>query len=97
MSFVPQLSEMIKGTTKKFAIVRFDVISTYGTNPYKVVPLRWIKNTDPNKVLVRYPSKDEVFTEFENIIECNQPSSSWRECSGTLEYVTSELIYFVKM
>ncbi len=81
---------MIKGTTKKFAIVKFDVISTYGTNPYKVVPLRWIKNTYQNKVLVRYPSKDEVFTEFENILECNRPLSSWRECSGTLEYVTSE-------
>nr|ACE75407.1 conserved hypothetical protein [Glyptapanteles indiensis] len=83
---------MIKGTSKKFAIVKFDVISTYGTNPYKVVPLQWVKDTDHNKVLVQYPSKDEVFTEFGSILECNQPLSSWKECSGTLEYVTNSYI-----
>ncbi len=92
-SVVPELSEMIKGTSKKFAIVKFDVISTYGTNPYKVVPLQWVKDTDHNKVLVQYPSKDEVFTEFGSILECNQPLSSWKECSGTLEYVTSKLLF----
>lgn len=76
-SVLSQLSEMIKDASKKFAIVKFDVISTYGTNPYKVVPFKWVKDAGKNKVLAQYPSKDDVFEEFENILKCNQPKSRW--------------------
>ncbi|CAD6243526.1 GSCOCT00013079001.2-RA-CDS [Cotesia congregata] len=83
---------MINHASKKFAIVKFDVISTYGTNPYKVVPFKWVKDTDKNKVLAQYPSKDDVFEEFENILKCNQPKSRWIECSGSLEYLTNSYL-----
>ncbi|CAD6243590.1 GSCOCT00014200001.2-RA-CDS [Cotesia congregata] len=83
---------MINDALKKFAIVKFDVISTYGTNPYKVVPFKWVKDTDKNKVLAQYPSKDDVFKEFENILKCNEPKSRWIECSGSLEYLTNSYL-----
>ncbi len=90
-SVLSQPSKMIKDASKKFAIVKFDVISTYGTNPYKVVPFKWVKDIEKNKVLAQYPSKDDVFDEFENILKCKQPKSRWIECSGSLEYLTSKL------
>ena len=72
---------------QKFAIVKFDAISTYGTNPYKIVPFRWIKATYGH-VRVQYPSKDDVYIYFDKILKCHSALPSWKEYAGTIEDVT---------
>lgn len=75
----------------KFGVVKFYAASTYGTNPYKIVPLKWVQDIYGNEVLVQYPSKDEVFTDFKYIVECKPPLPIWEIYCGTLQHVTSKL------
>lgn len=78
---------------QKFAIVKFDAISTYGTNPYKIVPFRWITDTYGH-VRVQYPSKDEVFIYFDKIFKCHSALPSWKEYGGTIEDMTGKWSFF---
>ncbi|KAG6558492.1 orph-Q6 [Microplitis demolitor] len=85
--------------SKKFTVVKFSDISTYGRNPYKCVPSWWIVKRHINYVTVPYPPRTEIVLAFKNIINCEPPLHGWNEYCGTVEYVTdsyAEGLMFIK-
>lgn len=71
-----------------FVVVKFDEISTYGTNPFKCVPAWWLCDSVGTKVQVPYPSKYQIFDGFRNIIEREPPIDEWKKYTGTVVYRT---------
>lgn len=76
--------------SKKFTVVKFSGVSTYGRNPYKCIPSWWIIERDVAEVTVPYPPRTEIVRSFKNIINCEPPINGWNEYRGTIEHETGE-------
>lgn len=75
-------------TMAKFVVIRFDNVSTYGTNPYKCVPSWWVSESESGDVTAPYPSKYRIFDDFWYIINRQPPVGGWSEYAGTIVHRT---------